>query len=187
MFLLLSLWGVVPLVVFAEATVLVFSAAFSAFAGSDQSDASMSAFVMVFPVIGENHTSGVSLHLYGLAGFGMIATAAHGAEPFLCVVGMCHAGPRYRQSATCVDRNVLSFRGMLSQVLGQAKVARLNPGFGLLSPGTRCSRRSGARIMDRLAAGWSFCRVATEVLVSKSTVHRVSRGSRTFLGPGEDA
>ena len=41
--------------------------------------------------------------------------------------------------------------------------------------------------MDRLALGWGFCRVATEVLESKSTVHRVSRGSRTFLGPGEDA
>ena len=103
-FLLLSLWGVVPLAVFAEHTVLVFSAEFSAFAGSDQSDASMSAFVMVFPVIGNNHTSGETLHLYRLAGFGMIATAAHGAEPLFCVVGMCHAGPRYRQSATRFDR-----------------------------------------------------------------------------------
>ena len=38
------------------------------------------------------------------------------------------------------DRNVLSFRGMLSQVLGETKVPRLNPGLGLLSPGTRRSR-----------------------------------------------
>ena len=102
-FLLLCLWGVVPVAVFAEHIVLVFSAAFSAFAGSDQGGASVSAFVMVFPVTGKNHTSGVSLHLYGLAGFGMIATAAHGSEPFLCVVGMFHAGPRYRQSATRFD------------------------------------------------------------------------------------
>ena len=38
--------------------------------------------------------------------------------------------------------------------------------------------------MDRLALGWGFCRVATEVLESKSTVHRVSRGVEPFWDRG---
>ena len=118
MFLLLSLWGVVPLVVFAEHTVLVFSAEFSAFAGSDQSAASMSAFVMVFPVIGENHTSGESLHLYGLAGFGMIATAAHGAEP-LFVLWECAMRVHLTDSLRHVEAaRICGERGLRSLVKG---------------------------------------------------------------------